>query len=311
MKAILLASLFSLSNDVLFCFGAGLLIAVCLGFAAGYVIGKSVPMRNLRRAKKHIQNCFQHVKETLDTAHVACMTLEKFPGMVLTQEQSNEINQKRTKLLDLIGRLVERKMPEQELTAIEKKPEKKKLQEFPTMQWVFQPEQTHLKLPDASAFEANLEMMLLSGTSTELTSGLLLVQMNQYEQLKARFGLMAPVKFMKTISRLVLHKIRDEDVICLWKSDTLAILFPGFSASEGQTHAEAIRDAIRHHHFRQETNGPEVVVTASFAYINCVPGDSAELVLDRGLHALTKSQKQGRNQLIIQDSHTYQHKEAM
>lgn len=311
MMAVLLVSLFSLSNDVLICFGAGLLVAVSLGFTAGYVIGKSVPARNLRRAKKHIQNCFQHVKETLDTAHVACALLEKFPGMILTKEQSNEISQKHTRLLDLIGRLVERKIPDQAQPQIETKREKKKLQEFPAMQWVYQPEQTHLKLPDASAFEANLEMMLLAATSTELTSGMLLVQMNQYEQLKGRFGIMAPVKFMKTISRLVLHKIRDEDVICLWKSDTLAILFPGFSLSEGQSHAESIRDAIRHHHFRQETNGPEVVVTASFAYITCVPGDSAELVLDRGLHALAQSQKQGRNQLIIQDSHSYQHQEAM
>lgn len=293
------------------CFGAGLLIAVSLGFATGYFVGKSAPARNLRRAKKHIQNCFEHVKEALDTAQTACALLEKFPGMILTKEQSNEISKKRGNLLDLINRLVERKVSDQEPILLEKKPEKKKIQEFPAMQWAFQPEQTHLKLPDASAFEANLEMMLLAGTSTELNSGLLLVQMNQYEQLKERFGIMAPVKFMKTISRLILHKVRDEDVICVWKSDTLAILLPGFSSSDGQTNAELIRDAIRHHHFRLETTSSEVVVTASLAYLTCVPGDSAELILDRGLHALAKSQKQGRNQLIIQDSHSYKNKEAV
>lgn len=309
--AILLVSQFSLSNDVLICFGAGLLIAVSLGFATGYFVGKSAPARNLRRAKKHIQNCFEHVKEALDTAQAACALLEKFPGMILTKEQSNEISKKRGNLLDLINRLVERKVSDQEPILLEKKPEKKKIQEFPAMQWAFQPEQTHLKLPDASAFEANLEMMLLAGTSTELNSGLLLVQMNQYEQLKERFGIMAPVKFMKTISRLILHKVRDEDVICVWKSDTLAILLPGFSSSDGQTNAEMIRDAIRHHHFRLETTSSEVVVTASLAYLTCVPGDSAELILDRGLHALAKSQKQGRNQLIIQDSHSYKNKEAV
>lgn len=309
--AILLVSQFSLSNDVLICFGAGLLIAVSLGFATGYFVGKSAPARNLRRAKKHIQNCFEHVKEALDTAQAACALLEKFPGMILTKEQSNEISKKRGNLLDLINRLVERKVSDQEPILLEKKPEKKKIQEFPAMQWAFQPEQTHLKLPDASAFEANLEMMLLAGTSTELNSGLLLVQMNQYEQLKERFGIMAPVKFMKTISRLILHKVRDEDVICVWKSDTLAILLPGFSSSDGQTNAEMIRDAIRYHHFRLETTSSEVVVTASLAYLTCVPGDSAELILDRGLHALAKSQKQGRNQLIIQDSHSYKNKEAV
>ncbi|WP_299461650.1 diguanylate cyclase [uncultured Gimesia sp.] len=311
MTIFLTTSMISMSNDILICFGAGLLIAVSLGFTAGYFFGKGAPARNFRRAKKHIQSCFQHVKETLDTAQSACALLEKFPGMLLTKEQSSELNRKRSNLLDLINRLVERKFSDQEQIQPEKKPDKKKPQVFPAMQWVFEPEQSHLKLPDTIAFEANLEMMLLAGTSTELTSGLLLVQMNQSEQLKERFGIMAPVKFMKTLSRLVLHKIRDEEIICLWKADTLAILFPGVPMNEGQSNAETIRDAIRHHHFRLESDSPEVVVTASLAYITCVPGDSAELVLDRGLHALAKSQKKGRNQLIIQDSHSYEHKAAV
>lgn len=311
MTISLLVSMMSLSNDLLILFGAGLFIAVSLGFTAGYFFGKSAPARNLRRAKKHIQGCFKHVRETLDTAQMACSLLEKFPGMVLTKEQSNELNKKRSNLLDLITRLVDRKNSDQEQVTIETKPDKKKQQKFPAMQWVLEPEQTHLKLPDVAAFEANLEMLLLANTSSEQTSGLLLVQMNQHEQLKERFGIMAPVKFMKTISRLVLHKIRDEDVICVWKSDTLAILFPGYSISDGQANAETIRDAIRHHHYRLEATSPEVVVTASLAYITCVPGDSAELVLERGSHALAKSQKKGRNQLIIQDSHSYEHKEAV
>ncbi|MCA9014312.1 MAG: GGDEF domain-containing protein [Planctomycetaceae bacterium] len=301
----------SLSNDILILFGAGLLIAVSLGFTAGYFFGKSAPVRSLRSARKHVQNCFQHVKEALDTAQAACSLLEKFPGLVLTNEQSNELNKKRSNLLELITRLVDRKGSAPEQAAIETKPDNKKQQKFPALQWVLEPEQMHLKLPDTAAFEANLEMMLLAGTASEQNSGLLLVQMNQHEQLKERFGIMAPVKFMKTISRLVLHKVRDEDVICLWKSDTLAILFPGYALSEGQACAEIIRDAIRHHHFRLEATSPEVVVTASLAYITCVPGDSAELVLERGSHALAKSQKKGRNQLIIQDSHTYEHKAAV
>jgi len=311
MTAIPLASLFSLSSDILICFGVGLLIAVSLGFVAGYLLGKGSTDRDFRRAKKHLQNCYQHVQKSLETAYAACALLEKYPGPILTREQSAELNQKRSRLLDLVGRLVERKTPDPAAESASPKTDKKKLQDFPEMQWALQPEQTHIKLPDASAFEANLEMMLLAGTETEQNSGLLLVQMNQHEQLKDRFGLMAPAKFMKTLSRLVLHKIRDEDVICVWKSDTLAILFPGLTVSEGQACSELIRDAIRHHHFRLETSSPEVVVTASLAYITCVPGDSAELALERGAHALTQSQKQGRNQLIIQDSHSYEHKRAM
>ncbi|QDV49353.1 GGDEF domain-containing protein [Gimesia fumaroli] len=311
MMTTLLVSMISLTNDVLILFGAGLLIAVSLGFTAGYFFGKTAPARHLRRAKKHIQGCYQHVKEALDTAQAACSMLEKFPGMVLTNEQSSELNKKRSNLLELITRLVDRKNSDQDQAKIESKTDKKKKQKFPAMQWALEPEHVHLKLPDTSAFEANMEMLLLGSTSSEQTCGLLLVQINQYDQLKERFGIMAPVKFMKTISRLVLHKIRDEDVICVWKSDTLAILFPGYSLDEGQANAENIREAIRHHHFRLEATSPEVVVTASLAYINCVPGDSAELVLERGSHALAKSQKKGRNQLIIQDSHSYEHKAAV
>ncbi|WP_417380407.1 GGDEF domain-containing protein [Gimesia sp.] len=311
MTPVLTTSLSTLPNELLICFGAGLLIAVSLGFAAGYILGKSAPARNFRRAQKHLQNCFQHVKETLDTAYTACSLLEKFPGTTLTNEQTRELNSKRTSLLSLINRLVERKNTEPDKTPPVTKQDKKKQQEFPALQWAFQPEHSHLKLPDSSAFEANLDMMLLTGADTENHCGLLLVQMNQHDQLKERLGIMAPIKFMKTLSRLIMHKVRDEDVICLWKSDTLAILFPGVEVDAGQMCAESIREAIRHHHFRLESNSPEVVVTASLAYLNCVPGDSAELVLERGLHALAKSQKQGRNQLIIQESHSYEHKQAI
>ncbi|HAH49392.1 diguanylate cyclase [Gimesia sp.] len=311
MTPVLSTSLSTLPTEIIICFGVGLMIAVLLGFTAGYFLGKSAPARNFRRARKHLQNCYQHVRETLDTACTACSLLEKFPGTILTSEQTRELNSKRTSLLSLINRLVERKSAEQDAPPPLTKQEKKKQQEFPALQWAFQPEHSHLKLPDSSAFEANLEMMLLTGTATQNNSGLLLVQMNQHDQLKERFGIMAPVKFMKTFSRLIMHNVRDEDVICLWKSDTLAILLPGVDVDAGQNCAETIREAIRHHHFRLESNSPEVVVTASLAYLNCVPGDSAELVLERGLHALMQSQKQGRNQLIIQDSHSYEHKQAI
>ena len=311
MTTTLLINLSSLSSDILICFGVGLLIAVSLGFIAGYQLGKGGPGRDIRRARKHLQNCYQHVQQSLEAAYNACALLEKYPGTILSGEQSAELNKKRSKLFDLINRLVERRAPDPLPDVPPQKAEKKKLQEFPPLQWSLQPEHTHIKLPDASAFEANLEMMLLAGTETELNSGLLLIQMNQSEQLKERFGIMAPVKFIKTISRLALHKIRDEDVVCLWTSDTLAILFPGLTVSEGQACAELVRDAIRHHHFRLETSSPEVVVTASLAYVTCVPGDSTELVLERGAHALEQSQKQGRNQLIIQDSHSYEHKRAV
>jgi diguanylate cyclase (GGDEF)-like protein len=311
MNTPLLTNLFSLSSYTLICFGIGLLIAVSLGFVGGYLLGKGGPRRDIRRARKHLQNCYQHVQQSLETAYAACTLLEKYPGTILTEDQSADLNRKRSKLLDLINRLVERRAPDPDPALKPQKSEKKQLQEFPPQQWTLLPEQTHIKLPDASAFEANLEMMLLAGTETELNSGMLLIQMNQSEQLKERFGIMAPAKFMKTLSRLALHKIRDEDVICVWKSDTLGVLFPGFTVSEGQACAELIRDAIRHHHFRLETSSPEVVVTASLAYITCIPGDSTELALERGAHALEQSQKQGRNQLIIQDSHSYEHKRAV
>ncbi len=130
MTTIQLASLFSMSNDILISFGAGVFIAVSLGFTAGYFFGKSAPARNLRRAKKHLRNCFQHVKETLDTAQTACALLEKFPGMLLTKEQSNELNKKRSNLLDLITRVVERKSSDQEQITLEKNRAKRNHRHF-------------------------------------------------------------------------------------------------------------------------------------------------------------------------------------
>ncbi len=45
----------------------------------------------------------------------------------------------------------------------------------------------------------------------------------------------------------------------------------------GMKIAEKIRETVRNYHFRVDDNGPEVLVTASFGYANCGPGDSADL----------------------------------
>jgi len=132
MTTIQLASLFSMSNDILISFRRpGVFIAVSLGFLRQVTfLVKSAPARNLRRAKKHLRNCFQHVKETLDTAQTACALLEKFPGMLLTKEQSNELNKKRSNLLDLITRVVERKSSDQEQITLEKNRAKRNHRHF-------------------------------------------------------------------------------------------------------------------------------------------------------------------------------------
>jgi GGDEF domain-containing protein len=80
-----------------------------------------------------------------------------------------------------------------------------------------------------------------------------------------------------------------------------AVLLPSVAPLAGARVAEALRSAVRQHRFRANETGPEIVVTASFGYAACLPGDPPSLVLDRAGAALAKSQACGRNQLHAHD----------
>jgi two-component system, cell cycle response regulator len=144
-------------------------------------------------------------------------------------------------------------------------------------------------------------LLLKAGAENGGRSGLLLVRVDKLDQLKARFGHGGAGHFLQKMAGVLVRAIREPDLVCRFSEDTFAVLVPCIEADAARRLADAIRNAVRHHTFRLNADGPEVLVTASFGCTCCLPDDAPDLALDRVADALSRSQRRGRNQLHFHD----------
>ena len=115
---------------------------------------------------------------------------------------------------------------------------------------------------------------------------------------------------LRKMAAVVCRGGRDEDLLCRYSNDTLALLMPMVDTTTGRLLAQKIRDSVRSFHFRLEESGPEVFVSASYGFTVCEPADNGDLVVNRAGNAVSRSQRRGRNQLHLHDGETAVHRLA-
>ena len=160
------------------------------------------------------------------------------------------------------------------------------------IKWLRSPEDTTTCVPDRSAFDSNLVMLLELGTQTQLKSSLLLIKI---DQLETRFGAGSSGRFLQKMAKVVCLAIRNKELVCRFSADTFGVRMPGVDDELGRRLVLAVRNTIRDHHFRLDESGPEVLVTASFGYTTCQPYDNVDLTLNRAGDVLAKSQPIARS----------------
>ena len=281
-------------------------IAAGTGFAAGFFYARWSDKRSFSRARAGVAQLFQTVISTIDTAQEVCRLLEKCPGTFLKPSQTEQLVQKRNGLLDAISTLVRRHDPSFDPDPQPDAPPSPAPTPF-KIEWTTEPIDPATGLPGRQAFDENLELLMNSGRESERTSGLLLIKVDKFENLRSRLGAGDSDKLVKKMMAVVCRSVRDEDLVCRYSADMLAILLPDTDSETGRTIAGAARDSIRAHHFRVEEHGPEVFVTASFGYTACRPLDNPDLAVNRSADALSKSQQRGRNQLHAHDGQSIKH----
>ena len=276
---------------------AALLFTACLGFAAGMWYARMASTWALERAGREITRLFQVVLANLDSAQRACGVLEKFPNLALTPDQTDQLDRRRTTLLDTVTRIVDSRRAIAELAASRPAPRPEDFK----LSFARTPEDLTTKLPDRAAFDANLAAMIAAGTESAIDCGLLLVKIDKFDHLRTRFGKTGAEPFLQKMAGVLCRSIREEDLVCRFGEETFAVLVPAIGHEAGRLLADGIRNAVRNYHFRKDESGPEVLVTASFGYTAIPPRDDAELALNRAADALDKSQRRGRNQLHVHD----------
>lgn len=283
--------------------GVAALLGAALGFAAGYSFAAVAARWAFHRARHHAARLYSAALESVDHAQQTCELLQQFPNLVLTEEQTQRLDSKQTGLLESLKQIVERQRAMRTVAVPQPEPPKT---EF-SVEWQRGEQDEDSGLPDRSAFDANLALLLAAGETAGVDSGLLLVRMDKFDSFVERYRRRGAEQFLRSLSAVVCRSVRDEEMVCRYNRDTLAVLMPAVDAQTGGELAGTIRDRVRGYHFRLDETGPEVLVTASFGYTRLFPTDTAELALNRGGSALDKSLGRGRNQLHVHDGSRLTH----
>jgi len=279
---------------------AVMLFAVAGGFFAGVVCAPWLQDWAVRRASAEIHKMYELVVAQVERAQRLCAELANVSGGTLSADEWRRLERVQQDFQDTFTRIARACGIEKEKHAAEQLAEKSRPTSF-TVEWVRSPVDAPSGLPSQPAYAQNLTALLTQGTETQLASGLLLVRMDKAEGLRRRLGQEPVEKLFSRLASIVVRAARDQDLLCRVNTDTLALLCPSLPALSGTKIAEKIRDHVRNSHFRVDETGAEVLVTASFGYANCGPGDTVELVLDRAADGLDRSQSLGRNQLHVHD----------
>jgi diguanylate cyclase (GGDEF)-like protein len=286
-----------------------LVLTAVLAFAGGIAFARMSSRRAIERARQHVARLVPIVLESLRTADDACRTLAGISAWGLSTTQLEQLAASRTRLLET-WQQIDLRQQEQELQAELDAQRTARMAEFQA-RWTREPADEGTGLPDRSAFDANLQLVLSEGAQADVESGLLVVRIDRYDQLRKRFGLRGAQQIGERMARLLCRLIRDKDLVCRFAIDTFAVLMPGMDAASGDRLAATIRDTVRDHHFQLDKTGPEVFVTASFGYTSLRGDDSVELAVGRAVHALSRSERRGRNQLHLHDGNRVVHSAAV
>lgn len=277
---------------------AVLFSAIVAGFVAGVICAPALQDWMLHRAARSIQRLYNATLAQMERSERLCRQLGEASGEAISPPQWSRLDDLAQRFQEAWKSAVERHAPPKDAaSAAEAAPSG-----F-TMEWKRTTVDAVTQLPDRASLDENLAALLSSSTAASHPSGLLLVALDKGDQLRRRFGSEVAHVLEAKLATVLIKAARDLDLVCRVGPDTFAVLLPSVSPLAGARVAEALRSAVRQHRFRASETGPEVVVTASFGYTACLPGDPPTLVLDRAGAALAKSQTCGRNQLHVHDAY--------
>jgi diguanylate cyclase (GGDEF)-like protein len=279
---------------------AVLLFAIAGGFFAGVMAAPLLQDRAIRRASSQLRRMYKLVVEQVERAQRHCAEMASTTDCALTAEEWQRLDRAQRGFQETVARIAEACHPAAKPASTDAGVEKPRPQSF-SVNWIKEPVDGLTGLPNHAAYDQNLAAMLAQVSETKLASGLLLVRMDKADSLRRRLGQSGVEKLLGRLASVVVRSARDEDLLCRVNGDTLALLCPSLPPLSGTKLSEKIREQVRSHRFRIDEAGPEVLVTASYGYASCSPGDSAELVRDRAADGLARSQSLGRNQLHVHD----------
>ncbi len=273
--------------------------ATVAGFVAGLMCAPWLQEWALRKAARRVQTLHELMVKELARVERMCRLLNEAAGGQLSTAAWERLENAKHQFQDAWRITAERHAPRDD--AIELATPRPSSKPF-RVEWVRDATAETGHAVSRAGFDENLSLLLEATTTNAQPSGLLLVRVDKSDQLQKRFGNAVVERLQQRLGAVVQQSARTDDFVCRLNADLFAVLMPAVSPMAGARIAEAVRGAVRQHPFRQDESGPEVIVTASFGYGVCLPGEPASLPMDRASEALSKSQSLGRNQLHVHDA---------
>ena len=103
---------------------------------------------------------------------------------------------------------------------------------------------------------------------------------------------------IKSICNLISLNIRDIDLFARWGGEEFMVLLSKSDAAKAQIVAEKIRTSVMHHDFPEVGN-----ITVSIGICEVSQELSILKMIDRADQALYAAKENGRNQVVVADSH--------
>lgn len=274
--------------------GGWLLLTVAAGFIAGVRCAPAIQEWMLRRASRSVQRLYAATASELERCERLCRQLADWTGTPPGLDEWSHIEELVRQLQEICYkvRTAQNLAPKIE---IDTSPAPK------VLEWKRQPCDPSTQVPDRSTLEENLKRLLAISKANQQPAGVLLVSVDKADHLHRRFGAEVAQALECRLAAVLIKAARHEDLVCQAGPHTFAVLMPAVSPLEGARLAERLRSAVREHRYRSVEFGVEALVTASFGFAACLPGDPHTLVLDRANAALIKSRHCGRNQLHMHD----------
>ena len=261
-----------------------------VGFVCGLWCAPWWRAQAIRRAAKEFDRLFTLAVQELESAADCCQQMAVLSPTLQNPRQLDRFESARQSLNEAISAVVQQQRSG-DLSAILDRPPREPLAWEPT------PTEPHSGLPNEQAFQTNLNRMIEAG----LPASLLLVRIDQWPRLLRRVGHVSSEYLLGRLVSVLLRAGDSSNLICRLEPDLLGILMPFTSPLAGMRQADRMRTAVRSHHFQLETTSVEVFVSGSFGLSCVLPGEKAELCLDRANAALRRSQAVGRYNLHVDE----------
>lgn len=281
------------SNGPLAAFALGLAVGIAaLGFAGGLIAAPAFEHWRRQRARRHVAELCAIAAGDVERARQSCTALVDLGHAVRTWPRWEQFEHSREQLRTLFDAL-KQLGTQGSLVAPSGL--------LAPLVWCRDSVDPVTSLPDRAAFERSLEVLERASSTQERFSSVILVRVDKLPAMRQRVGGPATDELLRRLASVLIREVHDADLVARLADDEFGILVPDVSPVDAAVRALAVREAVRSHRFRAGEHGPEVLLTASFGCASWLPHERASLVLERAAEGMSRSHRQGRNQLHLHD----------